>query len=117
MYCMMDSGLRETALQWSWCCLVAVLADRCKTRVCTGNTLIFDVESEILILNSKRRRQIQPNPYLGTSKTLNSSVLQKWQMSGEMFLHPKVLPGGRVLLCKFHTLTSSIVEIISLTFF
>ena len=46
---------------------------------------------------------------------LNVSALQKWQMSGEMFLCPKVLHGGRILLSKFQTLTSSIVEIISLT--
>ena len=40
----------------------------------------------------------------------NASVLRKWQMSGEMFLCPKVLPGDRILLSKFQTLTSSIIE-------
>ena len=37
-------------------------------------------------------------------------------MSDEMCLCPKVGPGVRVLLSKFQTLTSSIVEIISLNF-
>ena len=43
-------------------------------------------------------------------KTLNASVLQKLQISGEMFLCPKVLPGSRILLSKFQTLTSSTIE-------
>ena len=38
-------------------------------------------------------------------------------MSGEMFLGSKVLQGGRILLSKFQTLTSSTVEIISVTYF
>ena len=42
----------------------------------------------------------------------DGSVLQKWQMSGEI----KALPAGKILLSKFQTLTSSTVEIISLTF-
>ena len=41
----------------------------------------------------------------------NGSVLQKWQMSGEMFFVPEGTTRGKILLSKFQTLTSSTVDI------
>ena len=48
-------------------------------------------------------------------KTPNGSVLHKLKKLGVIVWYPKALPWGRILLLQFHSLTSSTIEIISLT--
>ena len=57
---------------------------------------------------------MEPNPER-PPKTPDGFVLQKLKKLGEIFWCPKVIPGGRILLLQFHSLTSSTIEIISLT--